>query len=876
MKRLLGRILTLIAVTAVTLTPIAVKADPSGYKHFYPITITDTSAANRSNVPVVIAGITGTDELNALRINASGTNTDMTDSTDGTGQSYMMDTAQTMVVVPYIPASGSVVYNLYMGTDATQTSFPLITGTGGYITTTDHANLEPGSVYQLDISGYIDTSYVATPKHLIEKVNAFTLAVDAAQQITATMYTGGTPSTLSVSATGVTSGEHDIRVTADGTNFKIFVDDMVTAEDTEAQVIDNPVTATFAPAGAGYTTNIENLNGAATNWQSQLTNDGSTSYVRTFTTPMKWDYYTGSANAIPATATITGVTGGSYAMRNAGTAYVAVGIRINNTNVESGEIGLSSTSYTAKEAALARPGGGSWVQSDFDSFEMAVGLRSPDSGTSVPQSTQTYTKVSYTYPYTSTVPDNASNWTIGGDNTYSYITSFNLTQGATERIHYEPAVMLTGTAVVNLASGGSYPGVITWGANSGLTVTVGALTVAPSVVTNGATNLAPTSATLQGTLQGMGDYDFISMSFEWGTTTSYGSVTSETTLTAAGTYALVITGLSSNTLYHYRAVSRVATTTGDIYWRGADRSFTTLLAEGSSTDIQVRGANIFNTYSATGDMLICIEAINKYSNYFPNERPGDYFQVQLLDSDNTTIIATNTLANWGDRPTSIYLKPTLAATLTAQGTYYIRMIGYGIVGTPYAEYTIVSDDWKGNNLSALDSWCIGTAKNMQINDEVNTYITTATDRTEILSDTVGAYFTSGIPGISTIRPNLFNTNVKSSTTGLGTAGDTWTDAAAWEAAVGTGIAADITKLAAPFGLDPQEMLEIVFWGVTIIIALYVVGNGQSSAKAIGAFFVAVPLLYVTTHLKVISPDTVIVLFIVAIVVFVVWFFSKVQ
>ena len=840
MKRLLGRILTLIAVTAVTLTPIAVKADPSGYSNFYPITITDTSAANRYNVPVIISGITGTTELNAMRINASGTDTDMTDSTDGSAQSYMMDTAQTMVVVPYIPASGSVVYNLYMGTDATQTSFPLITGTGGYITTTDHANLELGSSFEIEMAGYLDTSYVSTVKNLLLKTDAIDVSVVASETLCAKIPVNTNVITQSAQTT-TTGFENYWQTFTTGAN-GAYISRVRLARSattgTPAGYLTIKATAAGSPTGDALATSaVNSLVGGTI-------------------------YYDFARPIYLAPNTMYAFVGNGYSGANRYVVY------------------MSNANPYADGTYLGNASNDLLFYIDESPFVEKTGVTSGEHTVTVSHNGSTLSLDVDGSAATATtavaVPDNANNLVWADDNTFSYLTSVTLTQGATERIHYEPAVMLTGTAVVNLASGGAYPGVITWGANADLTVTVGALAVAPSVITNGATNLAPTSATLQGTLQGMGDYDFISMSFEYGTTTAYGSVTSETTLTEAGTYALVITGLNSLTTYHYRAVSRVATTTGDIYWRGVDRTFTTLLAEGSTTDIQVRGANIFSTYSDTGDMLICIGVFNKYSNYFPNERPGDYFQVQFIDSSTNAIIGTTALPNWGYRPCSVYLKPSIAATVTPQGSYYIKMIGYGIVTNPEATYDLQVEDWKGNNLSALDNWCIGTAKNMQINDEVDDYIVQATDKTEILSDAVGAYFTTGIPGISTIRPNLFNTVIKGSTLDLGTASDTWTDAAAWEAAVGTGLAADLTKFAAPFGVNPQEIFEIIFWIAVVVFALWIVGNGMNNTKAIGGFLVAVPALYLVTQLKIVSPNLLIVLFILAIILFVVWFFQKVQ
>jgi PKD repeat protein len=78
-------------------------------------------------------------------------------------------------------------------------------------------------------------------------------------------------------------------------------------------------------------------------------------------------------------------------------------------------------------------------------------------------------------------------------------------------------------------------------------------TTAPTVDTSAATNLATTSATLNGNLISLGTASSVTVSFEWGTSTSYGSETAAQSLTAIGAFSANLTGLTANTTHHFRA-----------------------------------------------------------------------------------------------------------------------------------------------------------------------------------------------------------------------------------------------------------------------------------------------------------------------------------
>lgn len=96
---------------------------------------------------------------------------------------------------------------------------------------------------------------------------------------------------------------------------------------------------------------------------------------------------------------------------------------------------------------------------------------------------------------------------------------------------------------------------------------------APIATTNAATAVTQTSATLNGSVNANGLSTTVS--FEWGTTTSYGNSATATPGTATGNSATAVTGsisgLSPNQTYHYRVV---ASSTGGTT-NGNDISFTT-------------------------------------------------------------------------------------------------------------------------------------------------------------------------------------------------------------------------------------------------------------------------------------------------------------
>jgi hypothetical protein len=93
---------------------------------------------------------------------------------------------------------------------------------------------------------------------------------------------------------------------------------------------------------------------------------------------------------------------------------------------------------------------------------------------------------------------------------------------------------------------------------------------APTAATSTATSVTSTGATINGILSSLGSSSSAAVSFNWGLTSSYGNTTAAQTMTSSKSFTATLTGLTPNTIYHFRAV---ATGSGTVF--GSDITFTT-------------------------------------------------------------------------------------------------------------------------------------------------------------------------------------------------------------------------------------------------------------------------------------------------------------
>ena len=247
-----------------------------------------------------------------------------------------------------------------------------------------------------------------------------------------------------------------------------------------------------------------------------------------------------------------------------------------------------------------------------------------------------------------------------------------------------------------------------------------------------------------------------------------------TTLTSGLWYEIPMTGmvLNASTTYAIVCYGTGTTTANDICWRydnGSAGNYSggqmfnssnggiTWTPDPNSSDAMfevwgyptntINDVKVFQDYSITGDWLVVAS--------YDIESTCDYthpWLMRLIDSTGTAIYQSQVL-QCGDKVGSVQISPAGASSLVVGGNYSVEIVGnFGAL--PNVSKAINSSDWKGNNMLALDGWVIDQAKQMQAHYNT-TYVDTVPVYGEVL-DSNGAYiFDTGIPQLSTYRPNIF-------------------------------------------------------------------------------------------------------------------------
>jgi len=182
----------------------------------------------------------------------------------------------------------------------------------------------------------------------------------------------------------------------------------------------------------------------------------------------------------------------------------------------------------------------------------------------------------------------------------------------------------------------------------------------PTATTNNATNVSYTTATINGSVNANGNSTTIT--FEYGTTTSYGSTKAAIPATATGstntTVSADLTGLSENTTYHFRI--KAVSSTGTNY--SNDLTFLTLTSpiptaglvayypfngnandeSGNGNNGTVNGATLTTDRKGVANKAYSFDGVNDYIEI------GDYF-------DNTSTL----VFSFWFKPNNISSMPTL-------------------------------------------------------------------------------------------------------------------------------------------------------------------------------------------------------------------------
>ena len=190
-------------------------------------------------------------------------------------------------------------------------------------------------------------------------------------------------------------------------------------------------------------------------------------------------------------------------------------------------------------------------------------------------------------------------------------------------------------------------------------------TTAPTAVTNAATAVGASAATLQGTVNANGNESGVF--FQYGVTTAYERTVSAVPATVDGAantpVSLNLSSLLPGTVYHYRVM---AENDGGVAY-GADMTFTTLaaplVATLPATSVSITGAVLNGTAAANG----LASAIT--------------FEYGTSTAYGTTVTADQSPVT-GNTPTAVSKAIT---GLTTNTVYHYRVVGTNANGTSYGE-----------------------------------------------------------------------------------------------------------------------------------------------------------------------------------------------
>ncbi len=513
------RLLIIIALVSMIISiPTIVKADTYGYS--FTIAISDNTGSNRSYLPI-LTGINTQGLISAGYINSSGNNTALKES--GVSTPYGHSNNNSAIFVQSLLGFQTRSYTEYLQNIPAQ-SQSIIVGNNGYFTTNDTATIELSDNFTISVTGFLVTDN-GTSENITTKTGALSLSIEP-----------------------TTSGKVNAIVT--GTS---------------------GLSQTLYPNGAGVFTGIPTLVGAATHWESQLTNDGDTSYVEQGpVAATNVDLYEVENGTIPSYAIIDSVVVHTVTVRSGSPVAQYPVIYLAGANV-TGVGNASYAAYTDYGESLSRPGGGSWTYADIPNIQIGVQLAS--TGVLTVRSTQVYVVVNYHYADTSVsvsnittglknvnlsadgtnlvlnvggtsntttlynaVVDTANNYIWNQNNVMPYITSVNITVDGNPKVNYQPLSMISGTRLVDNL--GIKDADITWGTNpTGITITVGGISSSGAVVPTG-TSVSPIATTVNEYTQPAGWY---------GGSTNLANLPFYTTfLSAAASFA---GGMPVNTLY---------------------------------------------------------------------------------------------------------------------------------------------------------------------------------------------------------------------------------------------------------------------------------------------------------------------------------------
>jgi hypothetical protein len=329
----------------------------------------------------------------------------------------------------------------------------------------------------------------------------------------------------------------------------------------------------------------------------------------------------------------------------------------------------------------------------------------------------------------------------------------------------------------------------------------------------------------------------------------------EYSLNASTCYAIVLKALSgdvSNSIHlRYDGSagalangSEINSTDAGITW-AADADDDLLFSVYGKHLISIEGANVFRNYLQTDDMLIVLSYFNQYTPYYPDSDVEVYFNLQLRNAAGTVIIAQNPVRAWGYKAGAIYLNASSCSALTSGTAYRIYVSIFGDAVSSY--YTLTAADWRGSDLAYLDSWVRLQAHAFE-SYYSETFTISVAGQGDVLNAEGNVIFTTGIPALASVRPDLFEVALITPEYDAETWVDTW-GATTWQDQVGATLETILDDTGFFLGVDGKAIGGFGLLICWIAVAMLIVGKGGKPSLAL---FIAIPFVIIGTYFRLID------------------------
>jgi hypothetical protein len=253
--------------------------------------------------------------------------------------------------------------------------------------------------------------------------------------------------------------------------------------------------------------------------------------------------------------------------------------------------------------------------------------------------------------------------------------------------------------------------------------------------------------------------------------------------------------------------------------------------------IDIKSVGVFQNYITTSptntDLLIVARILNNWYPTSEEDLISNNFQMQLVNPDNITVMAATPMRDWGDLPCSLYVKATVASTITVNGPYVIRVQGTFDGAPNPVDYVLTPNDWKGKDSTQLQNWIILTGELLESVYGID-LITYQVGKGKILTSEGGAIFTNAIPGITKKLPDLFTFAESKPQFTQGTATNVYdlhglpSGATPYRELLGTDVANDLDSFGSMFGMNGDNfggILLAFLMGIILIIGFILGGRG---------------------------------------------------